>query len=122
MYIKTIHSSERGSEVHSPLLQMSIPKLFQPFKVGNLHLQHRVVHAPLTRFKATKLGHVQIQPMVGEYYAQRSSTPGTFIIGEATFIHEKVGGYYNVPGIWTDEQIESWKQVSSHSPHFQGNF
>ncbi|KAK2463888.1 hypothetical protein APHAL10511_004060 [Amanita phalloides] len=101
-----------GSENQSPS-QMSTPKLFQPFKLGKLDLQHRVVHAPLTRFKATKRGHVEIQPMVKEYYAQRSTTPGTFILTEGTLIHEKVGGFYNVPGIWTDEQIESWKQVTS---------
>ena len=104
---------------------MSIPKLFQPIKVGNLELQHRVVHAPLTRFKATKQRHVQIQPLVKEYYSQRSSTPGTFIIGEGTFIHEKYGGYHNVPGIWTDEHIASWKQVGCYLiyiPFFKNSF
>ncbi|KAM6501828.1 hypothetical protein JOM56_001805 [Amanita muscaria] len=88
-------------------------KLFEPIKLGDLDLRHRVVHAPLTRFKATKTGHVQIQPMVKEYYAQRSGVPGTFLIAEATLIHDKAGGYYNVPGIWTEEQVESWKQVTS---------
>jgi len=51
--------------------------------------------------------------MVKEYYSQRSSVPGTFIFTEATLIHDKAGGYYNVPGIWTEEQIESWKQVTN---------
>ena len=94
------------------LLMSTAAKLFQPIKVGNLELQHRVVHAPLTRFKATKQGHVQVQPLVKEYYKQRSSTPGTFLLTEATIAHHKAGGYHNVPGIWTDEQIASWKQVS----------
>jgi NADPH2 dehydrogenase len=37
---------------------------------------------------------------------------GTLIITEATFIAQKAGGYNNVPGIWSDEQIDSWKKVS----------
>jgi 2,4-dienoyl-CoA reductase-like NADH-dependent reductase (Old Yellow Enzyme family) len=36
---------------------------------------------------------------------------GTLIITEATFIAQKAGGYSNVPGIWSDEQIDSWKEV-----------
>ncbi|KAM6501830.1 hypothetical protein JOM56_001807 [Amanita muscaria] len=85
----------------------STSKLFEPIKLGDLDLRHRIVHAPLTRFKATKTGHVQIQPMVKEYYAQRSSVPGTFLITESTLVHDKAGGYYNVPGIWTEEQVTS---------------
>ncbi|KAF8630483.1 hypothetical protein AX15_002899 [Amanita polypyramis BW_CC] len=88
------------------------PKLFQPIKIGNLELQHRVVHGPLTRFKATKRGYAQIQPLVKEYYSQRSSTPGTLLLTEATYIHGKAGGYHNVPGLWKDEQLASWKQVT----------
>ncbi|KAF8636063.1 hypothetical protein AX17_003828 [Amanita inopinata Kibby_2008] len=91
---------------------MSTSQLFQPIKLGTLDLQHRVVHAPLTRYKATKKGHVQLMPMVRNYYSQRSSTPGTLLFSEATLIHEKAGGYDKVPGIWSDEQIEAWKQVT----------
>ncbi|PFH48787.1 hypothetical protein AMATHDRAFT_64614 [Amanita thiersii Skay4041] len=97
------------------------PKLFQPIKVGPLNLEHRIVHAPLTRFKNTKHGCVPVQPMVKEYYSQRATTPGTFIIGEATLISDKVGGYHNVPGIYTDEQIDSWKQVVS-AVHEKGSY
>lgn len=84
-------------------------KLFQPFKVGNLTLSHRIVLAPLTRFRASKT-HVP-GPLAAEYYAQRASTPGTLLITEGTFIAAKAGGLPNVPGIWSDEQIEAWKKV-----------
>ena len=107
-----------------PIMSSSaIPKLFQPIKVGDLTLAHRVVLAPLTRFRGTKFEHVPL-PNVKEYYKQRGSTPGTLLITEATFISPQAGGYTNVPGIWSDEQISKWKEVRvkthpnrrSHSP------
>lgn len=90
---------------------MASSKLFQPVKVGNLTLQHRIVLAPLTRLRATK-EHVPFVPLVSEYYTQRGSTPGTLLISEATFIAAKAGGYRHVPGIWSDEQIAAWKKVN----------
>jgi 2,4-dienoyl-CoA reductase-like NADH-dependent reductase (Old Yellow Enzyme family) len=65
--------------------------------------------APLTRFRATNT-HVP-SSLAAEYYSQRASTPGTLIVTEATFISGKAGGYGNVPGIWSDEQIAGWKKV-----------
>lgn len=90
---------------------MSTSKLFQPIKVGNAALKHRVVMAPLTRFRATD-AHVP-SLLAAEYYAQRASVEGTLIITEATFIAQSAGGYGNVPGIWSEEQITGWKKVSS---------
>jgi NADPH2 dehydrogenase len=68
--------------------------------------------APLTRFRATD-AHVP-SLLAAEYYSQRASTPGTLIVTEATFISGKAGGYGNVPGIWSDEQIDGWKKVCAH--------
>ena len=76
---------------------------------GNVELRHRVVMAPLTRFRANA-EHVHTDIAV-EYYAQRASVPGTLIIAEATFVAPQAGGYSNVPGIWSDEQIAAWKKV-----------
>ena len=90
----------------------STPKLFQPIKVGNLTLAHRAVLAPLTRFRVSDRGHVPL-PNVKEYYAQRASEPGTLLISEAVFIAPQAGGYWHVPGIWSDEQIEAWKEVGT---------
>lgn len=67
--------------------------------------------APLTRFRADD-AHVPL-PMVTEYYAQRASVPGTLLITEATFITPRAGGYRNVPGIWSQEQIQAWRKVTS---------
>jgi NADPH2 dehydrogenase len=92
-------------------MTVTTPKLFTPAKVGDVTLQHRIVMAPLTRYRATK-EHVPTDLMI-EYYTQRASTPGTLIISEGTFIAPQAGGNYNVPGIWSDEQIAAWKRVSS---------
>lgn len=88
---------------------MSTSKLFTPIRVGDVKLQHRVVLAPLTRLRAHK-NHVHSKLAV-EYYRQRASTPGTLLISEASFIAPQAGGYSNVPGIWSEEQIAAWKQV-----------
>ncbi|KAG5350459.1 hypothetical protein C0989_010957 [Termitomyces sp. Mn162] len=99
---------------------MTTPRLFQPINVGTTKLQHRLVLAPLTRFRSTKT-HVPVLPLVKEYYSQRSSTPGSLLITEATFIAAKAGGYHNVPGIWNDEQINAWKEVTDQV-HANGSF
>ena len=85
--------------------------LFKPIKIGRSSLAHRIVMAPLTRFKANDQ-HVH-GDLALEYYDQRASTPGTLLIAEATFISPEAGGYDNVPGIYTSDQIAAWKRVSS---------
>ncbi|KIY73569.1 NADH:flavin oxidoreductase/NADH oxidase [Cylindrobasidium torrendii FP15055 ss-10] len=87
-------------------------KLFQPIRIGSIELQHRVVLAPLTRFKATQKTHIPYATLVKEQYAQRASTPGTLLISEAVVISREAGGWDHVPGIWSDEQIAAWKEVT----------
>lgn len=89
-----------------------IPKLFQPAIVGKHALSHRIVLAPLTRYRADK-NHVPNEH-VPVYYAQRGSMPGTLLITEATFISPFAGGFNNIPGIWNEEQVNGWKRVGSH--------
>lgn len=98
----------------------SAPNLFKPLKVGRLTLQNRIALAPLTRFRADNPPTIPNDLMV-KYYEQRSSTPGTLLISEATFITERAGGYRNVPGIWSKAQIEGWKKVTE-SVHKNGSF
>lgn len=89
---------------------MSATKLFQPVVVGNVHLEHRVVMAPLTRFRVD-LDNVPLANML-EYYAQRACEPGTLIIVEATSISPDHCGGPHSPGLWTDTQVERFKQVA----------
>ncbi|KAH9945562.1 hypothetical protein B0H21DRAFT_823025 [Amylocystis lapponica] len=96
-----------------------VPKLFQPVEVGTMKLSHRVVLAPLTRFRANA-AHVHGDLAV-EYYSQRASAPGTLVITEATHIAARAGGYNNVPGIYNDEQIAAWKRVTE-AVHAKGSY
>jgi NADPH2 dehydrogenase len=80
-----------------------------PKQVGKMQLRHRIVFEPTTRFRSDK-DHITL-PHVQEYYSQRTSVPGSFVITEATFIAGKAGGYPNVPGIWSQEQIDAWKKA-----------
>jgi hypothetical protein len=91
-----------------------IPKLFQPIRVGHADLRHRVVLAPMTRYRAD--GQHVHGPLALEYYNQRTSVPGTLAITEGTFIAPQAGGYKNVPGIWSDEQISGWSPVRHPLP------
>ncbi|KAL7624986.1 hypothetical protein AAE478_004200 [Parahypoxylon ruwenzoriense] len=89
---------------------MSTPsRLFESLQLGPVRLAHRIIMAPLTRYRASD-NHVPL-PYVAEYYTQRSCVPGTLIITEATLISEKAGGYDNVPTLATEEALNSWKSV-----------
>ena len=96
-----------------------MPSLSDPLRIGNLHLKHRLVMAPLTRYRADD-NHVPL-PMVVDYYRQRASVPGTFLITEATFISPRASGYPNIPGIYNDAQITRWKAVTD-AVHTQGSY
>jgi NADPH2 dehydrogenase len=85
-------------------------KLFSPVRIGNTELKHRVVLAPLTRYRADD-AHVPLN-FVKDYYAQRASTPGTLLITEGTFISPRAGGFANVPGIYNDSQVKAWREVT----------
>ena len=93
--------------------------LFQPLTIGSLPVSHRVVLAPLTRFRADK-NHIPL-PIATEYYAQRASTPGTLLITEGTFISPAGGGMEYVPGIWNDAQIAAWRTITD-AVHAKGCF
>ena len=91
-------------------------ELNSPLILGGLHLKNRVVMAPLTRSRATD----ERVPtaMMAEYYAQRASAG--LIISEAVVISEQANGYLNTPGLFTDAQVEGWKQVTQ-AVHDQGS-
>ncbi|KAG9604783.1 FMN-linked oxidoreductase, partial [Aureobasidium melanogenum] len=97
---------------------MSATKLFEPFKLGTVQLQHRVVMAPLTRRRADK-DHVQL-PMVKDYYTQRTSLGG-LIIAEAILISPEHGGFSHAPGIYTEAQIARWKEITD-AVHAKGGY
>ncbi|KAJ7753311.1 FMN-linked oxidoreductase [Mycena maculata] len=95
------------------------PALFQPIQIGDVQLRHRVVLAPSTRFRSSEAG--VPSPIMAEYYAQRASVPGTLLIAEPAFIAQKAGGYKHLPGIWDEEHIRAWKQITD-AVHAKGSF
>lgn len=90
------------------------PTLFSPIQVGAIKLGHRVVLAPLTRFKANPADNVPITTLVKTYYSQRASVPGTLLIAEATLVSPHGGGRPNTPGVWSEDQITAWKEVRTY--------
>lgn len=82
--------------------------LFQPIRLGDLELKNRLAMAPLTRSRALK--NDVPRPSAVDYYSQRASAG--LIITEATQVDDSAKGYAWTPGIYTDEQVQSWKQVT----------
>ena len=78
-------------------------------RIGAWELPNRLVMAPLTRCRASE-GRVP-NAMMAEYYKQRSSAG--LILAEATSISPMGVGYPDTPGLWSQEQVEGWKLVTS---------
>lgn len=85
-----------------------MPTLFDPIQIGDLQLNNRIIMAPLTRCRADE-GRVP-NALMAEYYVQRASAG--LIISEATAVTPMGVGYPDTPGIWSDEQIRGWSNVT----------
>lgn len=85
-----------------------MPTLFDPIQIGELELPNRIVMAPLTRCRAEP-GRVP-GALIAEYYVQRASAG--LIISEATSVTPMGVGYPDTPGIWSDEQVKGWHNVT----------
>ena len=86
-----------------------MPTLFDPLQIGDITLPNRIVMAPLTRQRA---GDVRVpNALMAKYYAERASAG--LIISEATSVTPQGVGYAATPGIWSQEQVEGWKLVTS---------
>jgi N-ethylmaleimide reductase len=83
-------------------------KLFTPVKVGSVELGNRIVMAPMTRSRA--IGNVP-NLLMAEYYKQRSGAG--LIITEGTSPSPNGLGYARIPGIYSKQQVEGWKKITS---------
>jgi len=83
--------------------------LLAPIQIGDIHLPNRVIMSPLTRLRGTP-DHIPTQ-IIAEYYTQRASAG--LIISEGIPVVPQGVGYANVPGIWSSQQVEAWKPVTS---------
>jgi N-ethylmaleimide reductase len=86
---------------------MSHP-LIRPLRLGALEIPNRIVLAPLTRVRASAT-HVP-GTLMAEHYRQRAS--GGLLIAEATMISPDAQAWMHQPGIFSNEQIAGWRQVT----------
>jgi N-ethylmaleimide reductase len=82
--------------------------LFQPYALGSIPLDNRLVMAPMTRSRADA-NHVPT-PMMAEYYAQRASFG--LIITEGVAPSPNGAGYARIPGLYGAEQVAGWRAVT----------
>lgn len=82
--------------------------LFDPITLGDLKLPNRIIMAPLTRCRADE-GRVP-NALMAEYYVQRASAG--LILSEATSVTPMGVGYPDTPGIWSNDQVRGWTNVT----------
>lgn len=87
---------------------MTSTDLFDPCEFNGLRLRNRIALSPLTRTRADMAG--KVGPLQAAYYAQRASAG--LLITEATAVTPGGRGGAYCPGLWDDDQIASWKQVT----------
>ena len=85
-----------------------MPRLLEPVRLGDFSLPNRILMAPLTRCRASA-GRVPNE-LMRDYYVQRASAG--LIISEATSVSPTGVGYPDAPGIWSQEQIDGWLQIT----------
>lgn len=85
-----------------------MPTLFDPLRLGDLDLPNRIVMAPLTRCRASE-GRTP-NALMRDYYAQRAAAG--LILTEATSVTPMGVGYPDTPGIWSQAQVEGWREIT----------
>lgn len=96
--------------------EMIDSSLFTSLTLGGLTLKNRIALPPLTRSRSTQPGDVP-NALMTDYYRQRASAG--FMITEGTQIEPRGQGYAWTPGIYSQEQIAGWQQVTQ-AVHEQG--
>ena len=87
--------------------EITTSNLLSNVKLGNVTLTNRIAMAPMTRCRA--IGNVP-NDLMATYYQQRN-TAG-LIITEGTSPSPNGLGYARIPGLYSDEQVEKWKNVT----------
>ncbi|MBO9565172.1 MAG: alkene reductase [Niastella sp.] len=82
--------------------------IFEPAHIGTLQLKNRIAMAPMTRARNADGIPNEHNAL---YYAQRAGAG--LIITEGTAISDTAKGVLYIPGLYTPEQIEGWKKVTS---------
>ncbi|QGM97340.1 alkene reductase [Methylocystis parvus] len=85
-----------------------MPTLFDPLRLGDIELPNRIVMAPLTRCRAVDAR--APNALMRDYYAQRASAG--LILTEATSVTPMGVGYPATPGVWSERQVEGWREIT----------
>src|SRR3990170_4379120 len=80
---------------------------FTAHSLGSSTLTNRIVMAPMTRSRAIKN---KANELMATYYSQRAGAG--LIITEGVSPSPNGLGYARIPGIFSQEQVQSWKQVT----------
>src|SRR5512133_1670558 len=83
-------------------------KLFSSYRLGAIEVRNRIIMAPMTRSRAP--GNLANE-LMAEYYGQRAGAG--LIITEGTSPSPNGLGYARIPGIFSKQQVEGWKLVTS---------
>ena len=83
--------------------------IFSQYDFDGILLNNKIIMAPMTRCRTTQPGDIP-NSLMAEYYVQRASAG--LIITEATQISKQGQGYSYTPGIYTDEQVKGWKNIT----------
>ena len=88
---------------------MSNSILLRPYTFNTTTYNNRMAMAPMTRSRAGNKGNLATEQMA-IYYSDRADAG--LLITEGTVVSKKAVGFINVPGIYSEEQKQSWKQVT----------
>jgi len=87
---------------------MAGKNIFDAYTLGPLRLSNRLVMNPMTRGRSDEEG--MANALMGEYYGQRASAG--LIISEGIAPSANGKGYARIPGLWSREQVASWRPVT----------
>lgn len=84
--------------------------LLSPLSKGGIKLKNRVAMAPMTRSRA--IGNLP-NHLIATYYAQRNNAG--LVITEGNSPSPNGIGYARTPGIYSEAQVEAWKNVTKET-------
>lgn len=82
--------------------------LLMPFTKGQFKLKNHLVMAPMTRSRA--IDNIPNR-LMQKYYGER--TGAGLIVTEGTAPAPEALGYPRIPGIFSEEQVEAWKPITT---------
>lgn len=94
---------------------MEKSKLLSKYIMGDIELKNRIVMSPMTRCRAIDNAPNQLMAL---YYSQRASAG--LIVSEGTSPSINGRGYCRIPGIYSEAQVEGWRNVTDAVHFYKG--